>query len=424
MNPTLEPAQPKRSTRTYILMALLVAFVGFIAYRVLDRTSLFKSKKAAQDNALTFKQVEIVRIENQPFSKTLPLSGALTPYNQAIVSARANGEILSVNFRVGQVVNEGDVLAKINPTSYDAQVAQASANLNSAQSSLASAVNDYDNNKQLAAKRDAKGNIIEEGFISDVALKKFELAQDAAKAQLASAQSALQIAQQSAGDTLVRAPLSGVLSESKAKVGETASPGAQLFTVVNTSRFELQAPISAEQIGAIQVGQRVQLNVNGLSDAVEGTVERINPAASNGSRSFVAYIRVDNPNDTVKAGMYAQGAIVLLTKDNTLSVPATALHSRDNAQFVYVLRDNAIAEQTVTIGERSNDAIDAQVEVLSGISAGDQVIRLDLGKLKVGTKAQIEGEESLSAQSNSKKTQSWWQRLLALFGKKTTPSEK
>ena len=147
MNPTLEPAQPKRSTRTYILMALLVAFVGFIAYRVLDRTALFKSKKAAQDNALTFKQVEIVRIENQPFSKTLPLSGALTPYNQAIVSARANGEILSVNFRVGQVVNEGDVLAKINPTSYDAQVAQASANLNSAQSSLASAVNDYDNNK-------------------------------------------------------------------------------------------------------------------------------------------------------------------------------------------------------------------------------------------------------------------------------------
>ena len=70
------------------------------------------------------------------------------------------------------------------------------------------------------------------------------------------------------------------------------------------------------------------------------------------------------------------------------------------------------------------DFVDAQVEVLSGISAGDQVIRLDLGKLKVGTKAQIEGEESLSAQSKSEKTQSWWQRLLALFGKKTTPSEK
>jgi multidrug efflux pump subunit AcrA (membrane-fusion protein) len=154
-----------------------------------------------------------------------------------------------------------------------------------------------------------------------------------------------------------------------------------------------------------------------VAEPFTGTVERINPAATNGSRSYAAYIKVDNTSGLLKVGMFAQGQIVITARDGVLNVPATALHTRDQTQYVYLVKDNKLAEQTVTTGTRSSDAIDAPVEIVLGLGSGDVVVRQDLGQLVVETDVVILNADGSKPEGESKSATppTWWQKITRIF---------
>ncbi|MGL4767402.1 MAG: efflux RND transporter periplasmic adaptor subunit [Formosimonas sp.] len=398
----------KRSPwRKRVLWAGLVALLVLAGWRVAQSVMRADKAKPAPVTQIQLKASEVLTVQARDFTQTLPLSGALNPYTQATVSARASGEVAQVLVREGQSVQKGQVLAVLNDTNYQAQLTQALANEQSAVASLKLAQQDFDNNTAL----------VKEGFISKIALQKVEVQLASARTQLQNATQAKVIAQRAMSEVQVKSPVAGVVSMRNVREGETAAIGAPLFAVVNVDAFELAAPISAEQIGLIQIGQTVQLSSAGVAEPFTGVVERINPAASNGSRSYVAYIRVPNVTGALKAGMFAQGQVVIAARQNVLSVPATALHMRDGKSFVYVVHAQKLAEQEVLTGARASDAIDAMVEVTSGVQVDDVVVRLDLGKLKVGMSVQLLNADGTvpeaTAQPASKAT--WWQKIIGLF---------
>jgi RND family efflux transporter MFP subunit len=315
--------------------------------------------------------------------------------------------VARVLVREGQTVQQGELLAVLVDTTYRAQYDQAVANELSAVSSLKLAEQDYQNNVQL----------VKEGFISSIALQKLAVARESARAQLQNATQAKVIAQRALSEVNIKAPVSGVIAARDIREGETAAVGTPMFSIVNIDSFELQAPISAEQIGAIQQGQTVQLTSVGVAEPFTGTVERINPAATNGSRSYAAYIKVDNTSGLLKVGMFAQGQIVITARDGVLNVPATALHTRDQTQYVYLVKDNKLAEQTVTTGTRSSDAIDAPVEIVLGLGSGDVVVRQDLGQLVVETDVVILNADGSKPEGESKSATppTWWQKITRIF---------
>ena len=280
--------------------------------------------------------------------------------------------------REGQTVNKGDVLAELSTITYQAQVDQARAAVNSAQQSLALAQQDYKNNKEL----------LDAGFIAKMALQRIEVSRQSAQSALTQAQQSLVIAQRSLSEARINAPIAGVVAARKINVGDTVGIGSPLFSIVNDSTFELASPIPAEQIGQVQVGQSVQLRTAGVDNEFAGTIERVNPATQAGSRSYMVYVRVYN-NGQLRSGMFAEGTILLSSRPNVLSIPATAVRSADGASHVYVVNNGVLEKRTVTVGERASEQIDAPIEITSGLSAGERVVRLDLGMMKPDLKVEL-----------------------------------
>ena len=397
----------QKQWRKIVLLALAAALLILAAVRITQSFLRAGSAKQTPVTQMQLKSSEVMTVVPTGFEQTLPLSGSLNSYTQATVSARAAGEVARVLVREGQAVQQGELLAVLVDTTYRAQYDQAVANEQSALSSLKLAEQDYQNNAQL----------VKEGFISSIALQKLAVARESARAQLQNATQAKVIAQRALSEVNIKAPVSGVIAARDIREGETAAVGTPMFSIVNIDSFELQAPISAEQIGAIHQGQTVQLTSVGVAEPFTGTVERINPAATNGSRSYAAYIKVDNMSGLLKAGMFAQGQIVITARDGVLNVPATALHTRDQTQYVYIVKDNKLAEQTVTTGTRSSDAIDAPVEIVSGLNNGDVVVRQDLGQLVVGTDVVLLNADGSKPEGESKSVAppTWWQKITRIF---------
>lgn len=381
-DPYFKPKAEQASSRSWLKIALgvlLLALIALIALRLYQSLTQAARAKPAPVTEMQIKQGELVAVGGSTFEQTLPLSGSLNPYVQTTVRPRASGEVARVLVREGQAVQANQVLAELVDTTYQAQLAQAQANVSSAQRSFDVTLQDYKNNQQL----------FEEKFISKMALDKLNVNVAAAQTQLDNAKQALVIAKQSASETVIRAPVAGYVASSAAQKGDTVGNDTAMFVIVNIDSFELAAPVSAEQVGMIRAGQTVQLSATGIAQPFDGVVERVNPAAQSGSRSYLVYIRVDNPTGLLKAGMFAQGKIVLSTSPNTLSVPATALHTVGDKVYVYKVADSKLVKQFVTIGTRASDAIDAAVEITSGLVANDTVIRLDLGELKEGVSVSV-----------------------------------
>ena len=363
-------ALSRRKQWVTVLLLVLALFIGFRVFQALTKASRAKAPPAS---VVQIKTSELVEVQSTAFDKVLPLSGSLNPYQQTLISARASGEVAQVLVREGQTVNKGDVLAELSTITYQAQVDQARASVNSAQQSLALAQQDYKNNKEL----------LDAGFIAKMALQRIEVNRQSAQSALTQAQQSLVIAQRSLSEARINAPIAGVVAARKINVGDTVGIGSPLFSIVNDSTFELASPIPAEQIG-----QSVQLRTAGVEQAFSGVIERVNPATQTGSRSYMVYVRVYN-NGQLRSGMFAEGTILLSSRPNVLSIPATAVRSADGASHVYVVNNGVLEKRTVTVGERASEQIDAPIEITSGLSTGERVVRLDLGMMKPDLKVEL-----------------------------------
>lgn len=394
--------------RKQLVLLLVLALSSLAIYRVVQAKNAAQRAQTSPVTVVQIKTTELTQLANSHFDKTLPISGALNPYQQTTVSARAAGEVSAVNVREGQSVHSGVLLATLVATTYQAQLDQARAAADSAQQNLKLAEQDYQNNLEL----------FQSGFIAKMALQKIDVNRQSAKSSLTNAQNNVVIAERALAETRIVAPISGVVAQRKINQGDTVANGSPLFAIVNDSAFELSAPVSADQIGALAIGQTVQLTTAGIEQGFGGTIERINPAAQAGSRSYNVYIRVNN-NGSLRAGMFAQGEVLLSSKPNVFTLSATAIHHIDGRDFVYVIKDGQVEQRAITVGERNGTAIDAATEVLSGVSAGETVVRMDLGNLKTGLTAQLIDDQgavlpSSSTLSSSAPTRmNWWGKIKA-----------
>ena len=133
-----------------------------------------------------------------------------------------------------------------------------------------------------------------------------ELAQagvDAEAAQLDMARIAL-------ADTVIRAPLAGVVSKRHVQAGEKLAPDMPVFTIVNLRQLTLEAQVPASEMPRVKIGQEVRFKVDGFAQRdFVGKVARINPTTEAGSRSMLVYISVDNSDGALRGGMFAKGDI-------------------------------------------------------------------------------------------------------------------
>ncbi len=328
---------------------------------------------------LQFLPQEIVTANPVELRQVLLLSGSLRALDLATVKARVAGEVREILVREGEAVRAGQVVAKMDATEYEAKLAQARGNLNSARAQLDIAAKTRDNNAAL----------VEKGFISKNAFDNSASQYAGAKASVDAAQGAVDVAQKQLNDTVLRAPISGLVSVRNAQPGEKVSPDYKLLEIVNLQKMELEAAVPASEIGRIQIGQRVSLHIEGMPQAFEGKVVRINPAAQAGSRSIPVYVRVVNQANQLRAGMFAEGKLILSNKPGVLALPLSAVRRDGNGAYVVAIDNGKIARKPVTTGSEGLSGEEPRIEIQSGLDFGAQVIRTDMGNLIPGTAARV-----------------------------------
>lgn len=322
--------------------------------------------------SLTLASRDLVLVKPLELQQTVVISGPIKAVNTALVKARVPGELQNLTVREGDTARAGQVLARIDPAEFDARLRQARQQTAAAKAQVAIAQRNFDNNRALVAQ----------GFISSTAMVSSQASLDAAQATFEAAQSGAEVATKALEDTVLRAPISGQISQRLAQPGERVAVDTRILEIVDNQQLELEASLNAADSLNVKVGQSAELTLAGSDRVLRAKVVRINPSASVGSRAVLIYLALA-PDASLRHGLFAQGNLnVGLIK--ALALPLTAVRTDKPQPYVQVVDKNVVRHVNVIPGARGDLAGVTQVAV-TGLAEGTVVIDSSVGSLRDGT---------------------------------------
>jgi RND family efflux transporter MFP subunit len=356
------------------LLAVVVVIGGGRAIQARRAQQVADAALAAQRTqpVVELAATDVVRAELRELQRGLPVSGSLRAVNSAFVKARVPGELQGLALREGDTVQAGQVIARIEARESQARLQQAREQADAAKAQIDIAERQFSNNKAL----------VDQGFISRSALDTSANNLAAAQATHKAALAAVDLAQKGMEDTVLRAPISGMVSQRLAQPGERVPVDGRVIEIVDLSRLELEATLTAADSVEVSVGQQALLQVEGSPRPVAARVVRINPSAQAGSRSVLAYLSLADPAG-LRQGLFAQGTLAV-GRASALAVPLSAVRTDKPAPYVQVVEDNKVAHKPVQTGARGEAEKDSWVAV-QGLQPGAAVIRGHVGPLREGT---------------------------------------
>ncbi len=335
--------------KSWIKWALVVVIVALLAaggMRVLssrkDKAAALQAQQISQkaEVVMSLTPADLVPVKTRLLTQTLAIAGPLKAVNAAFVKARVAGELQGLTVREGDLVKEGQVIARVESTEFQSRVRQAQQQAESAKAQVDIAKRSFENNRSL----------VDQGFISKTALESSLASLAAAEANFQAAQAGAEVAVKSLQDTVLRAPIAGLIAQRLAQTGERVAIDARIVEIVDLSRLELEASLSAADSLLVAVGQSAQLTIEGAAKPIAAKVVRVNPSAVAGSRAVLAYLSLASTTG-LRQGLFAQGALEL-GKVQTLTVPMSAVRTDKPQPYVQIVVNGRIVHQNVVLGVR------------------------------------------------------------------------
>ena len=366
-----------RWLKTALVLLALIAVValGWRGHAARQATRQAQSAPV-KDPVIELSAIDMATAHVVELTSGLPISGALKAVNSAIVKARVPGELQGLTVREGDRVEAGQVIARVESTEYADRVRQAQQQADAAKAQVEIAQRQVDNNAAL----------VRQGFISKTAADNSLASLNTAQANHRAAQAGIDVLRKSLADTVLRAPISGQVSQRLAQPGERVAPEARIVEIVDLSRLELEASISPADSVAVRVGQQALLRIEGVAQPVAATVARINPSAQAGSRSVLIYLTVA-AQPGLRQGLFAQGQLATETQ-RALAVPLNAVRTDKPLPYVQVVEGDRIAHRTVQTGVRGQ--VDGELWVaVQGVADGARLLRGAAGVVREGTQVKL-----------------------------------
>lgn len=350
------------SRRKGVAIAVALLFSGVAATAgviMMVKSGKAEAKPTQITPALT---VTIARPAQASWAEILNASGAVAPWQEAIIGSQIGGyQLDQVRVNVGDHVKKGQVLARLNPNLLRAEEAQ-----------LVAAYEQAEANAKRAVSLQGSGGISDQDVLQSTTLAK------TARAQLAFKQLQLRY-------TDVLAPDDGVISARSATPGSVVSTGQELFRMILKGRLEWRGEVTAQQLTRIAASQQVALALPGGGTA-SAVVRQTAPSLDSGSRLGLVYADITD-GQPVRAGMYANGSIAL-SPTQALVVPAQSIVIRDGHTYVLKLKNdgsNKVERLAVVTGRRQG----TDIEIVKGVAQSDEVVVLGAGFLNQGDTVRI-----------------------------------
>jgi len=309
-------------------------------------------------------------VELRDVETTVSAEAVVEAVHQSTVASQIAGRIVDLPFDVGDRVEKGQVIARIDERAASQALAASEAQVRVAEATLANARSSYERAQQLYAQK----------FISQSALDKaqsdFRAAESGMKAMLAGAG---QAATERSFATLT-APYSGVVSARLVQLGEMATPGKPIMTGFDPSSLRVVATVASPQVAAIQASGRARIEVPAANRWIEARSVVVVPSAD--PRTHSTQVRIELPADVrgIYPGVFARAHFVV-GRMPRLMVPREAIVRRSELTAVYVLGEGAPQLRQVRLGSVADER---GVEVLAGLRAGEKVA---LEPVKAGMKS-------------------------------------
>jgi multidrug resistance efflux pump len=368
------------------------------------------AKKEVQQQA---KSVVAAPAHRSTITISLEYPARIRPRQEIVISPKVAGRVATVKAEVGQAVRAGDVLFTLEAGDFEAQNRQAKAALDSAQanltrtsdSSLSSQVLQaqaavkqaqvqYDDAKDLSDRTEklfndgtasrlqrdnAKAKLDSAAIALDTAQQNLTLLQEKggpqstglASTQVDQAQASAELAQSQLSNTIIRSPITGVVSTRNVDAGELVSSAVPAFVVIDVSSLTAEASVEESTIRTMHRGQHLPVKVDTDAGAVlDGVVETISPAADPRTQGYMVKVRVEAPASAVKPGMFARLSVPVDTRSNVLVVPNSAIITETGVDSVFTVVEGKLKKMTVQTG-LSDDAV---TEITTGIPDGALVV--------------------------------------------------
>jgi HlyD family secretion protein len=359
--------------RNTIFKALIVAFVASIAVTTAVVQADSKEKKV--EAAKPVLSVSLVKPKSIEWAQTVAANGNVVAWQESLIGIELGGvRLVELNAQVGDTVKKGQLLARFNDETVQAEVAQAKASLAETEAALAEAKQNADRVRQL-------GNT---GAMSEQQMTEAYTKELTAKARVQSAKAQLSSVQVRLGQTRIVAPDDGIISARSASLGAVSQPGQELFRLVRQGRLEWQAEVTAAESGRIKAGQAVTVALP-TGKVLQGTVRKIAPTADMKTRNVLVYVDLKNSDaglSEAKPGMFAKGSIAV-GKGKALAVPGSAVLLRDGFANVFVLQTSNSVSKVKQVRVKLGRQADGMMEV-EGITADQQIVASGVGFLADG----------------------------------------
>ena len=343
---------PRKRQRIVILGLVIVLVI--IALWLFLKSGKNAAKSPQIRPALT---VTVTRPRQVRWAETLQASGAIAPWQEASIGSQIGGyQLEQVLVNVGDHVQKGQVLARLNPDLLRAEAAQ-----------LLAADEQAAANAKRALSLQGSGSISDQDVLQATTLAR------TARAQLAFKQLQLRY-------TDVIAPDAGLISARSATIGAVVASGQELFRMILQGRLEWRGELTAEQLQRIVPGQKVTLALPGAA-AAKAVVRQTAPALDSSSRLALVYADIA-AGQPARAGMYANGTIAL-QQTPALVIPAQSVVIRDGHTYVLKLSSdgsNQVQRLAVTTARRQG----SEIEIVAGVAPADQLVLLGAGFLNDG----------------------------------------
>lgn len=382
---------PARRYRRWIVagaIALVLAVIGwrFMSSTVEVRTVLVEAPAGASDGAV------------------LNASGYVVARRLATVSSKLTGRIAEVLFEEGAVVEEGQVLARLDPATARAEHGVAASGLEAARRALREIEVRLDDARRTLARnqslfdRKLVSQSLLDASTAEVAALEARLA--AARAEVDVARSQLALASQSLEDLEIRAPFSGVVISKDAQPGETVSPMSAgggytrtgIATIVDMDSREIEVDVNEAYINRVHELQRVEATLDAYPDwAIPGHVVSIVPTADRQKatvRVRIAFEELDPrilPDMGIKVRFLEEAAA---GPRGHPTLPERAVVRDGEDTYAWVVRDGRVERRAVKLGAVK----DGTVAVLEGLAGGEAVVVDAPGRLRDGAAVELKGE--------------------------------
>jgi RND family efflux transporter MFP subunit len=346
----------------------------------------------------------------QPIARFIRATGTLMAQDQAEVAAEIAGRVVGTPVERGTAVAQGAELIRLSSSETDAQAKEAEANaaqiaarlgqvagaefdasmmpeVQNAKASFDLAESEFNRIKSLLDQKVVSQSEYDQRRTQmEAARQQFEAAKNAAAQQyqaLQGARARVTLAHKALADTVVRAPFSGLVAERIVAVGDYVTKGMKVAIVVRVNPLRVQLTVPEQFVSAVAVGASVSFQVDAYPGRTFiGKVRYLSPTLEAAQRALIVEAVVDNPANELKPGLFATALIEQPDRTPGVVVPTTAVHTTAGTSRVYVVAGDRVEERVVTVGA----AVDAAVEITSGLKAGERVATQNVAQLVDGAR--------------------------------------